>query len=155
MLAGNLDELDALRCVFLQSNYSEGCTLVSPTLLKVERSGALVEVPPQTLALQSGWVLYMDVLSHVLVWSGREVAGPEFEGYRLAARAKAVETVRGRYPSTQVRVFAEGSSEARYVVSRLAPAHKDFPDEQAGLHVWLSSVGVEDMVWEGFGCDVC
>jgi len=129
-MGGNADEVDALRCTFLQSTIEEGEALLAPKLFKVEQGGRLASVPPQTLALQSGWVLLMDVHSHVLIWSGKDVAGEDWGGYREAAMAVALERSRGRYPSPPVLSFGEASSQARYLIARLTPAHKDFPEEQ-------------------------
>jgi len=59
-------------------------------------------------------VLFMDIGSHVLIWSGREVAGSDFEGYRNAAIELARVQIQGRFPAAQVLNFVEGSSQARY-----------------------------------------
>ena len=130
IMAGNTDEVDALRCSFLKADLEAGQALLAPRLWKVEQGGHLVGVPRETLALQSGWILMMDVHSHILIWSGRDVTGEDWNGYRDAAMAVALDKKQDRYPSPPVLSFREGSSQARYLVARLTPAHKDFPEEQ-------------------------
>lgn len=41
---------------------------------------SFLQVPLSDLALQSSNVLYLDHHTHVLVWSGRETIGPQYDG---------------------------------------------------------------------------
>lgn len=76
--------------------------MLMPSLLSFNSNGDFEELPLQTLALQSNRILFLDHHTHVLIWSGRDVSGPEFNAYREACRQRAIESSAKRLPSPQV-----------------------------------------------------
>lgn len=55
------------------------------------------------------------------------MSGPAYAAYRSACVSRAQAATRWRLPRAEVLVFAEGSSAARWMLARLAPAHQDPP----------------------------
>ena len=81
-----------------------------------------LQLPMETLALQSNRILFLDHHTQVFVWSGRDVvrerivlrflsvifvvqAGKEFDVFREACRDKALQAAAMRVPSPQILIF--------------------------------------------------
>ena len=102
-------------------------------------------MPLETLSLRSERILALDHLSQIFVWRGE-----------LALQSNLVEEAThfllswiekqnsGRFPPPQVLVFGEEDSEARWLLSRLVPSHKDFLADQTRSFPSLSSLSEEE-----------
>lgn len=139
------DDMDAVRSLFLGSGLEDSLRMAAPRLLSFDRAGQFEELPPETLALQSGRVLMLDHHTHVFVWSGRAVTGPEFDVYRDACRDRAAEESRLRVPCPEVLFFAEGESAARWLECRLNPSHRDPEAEQLRGFPQLLGLGADEL----------
>ena len=103
---------------------------ILPTLLSFNSFGALEELPLETLALQQQRILILDHQSQILIWSGTQVAGPQYDAYRAACLDRALSASLYRFPRPEILLFNQGSSAARWLQVRLAPSHKDTQREQ-------------------------
>jgi len=72
----------------------------------------------------------LDHHTHVMVWSGTEVSGPQFDLFRDACIQKTAYSTQLRLPAPQILNFKEGSSSARWLQARLIPSHKDSLKQQ-------------------------
>ncbi|CAI8615263.1 unnamed protein product [Vicia faba] len=77
-------------------------------------------------------LLYLTMATDVFIWLGAELVADEGKSAAAlaACRTLAEELTELRFPAPRILAFKEGSSQARYFVSRLIPAHKDPPYEQ-------------------------
>ncbi|KAL9332380.1 hypothetical protein ACSQ67_001990 [Phaseolus vulgaris] len=77
--------------------------------------------------------------------NGAELAADEGRSAAAlaACRTLAEELTECRFPAPRILAFKEGSSQARYFVSRLIPAHKDPPYEQEARFPQLRSLTSE------------
>jgi hypothetical protein len=129
-VAGHEDERAATRARFLDASIDAAAPALQPRL-RVWRGGDAWEViPPADLALRTSDALFLDHGSEMFAWIGRGTAAAAKEEARAAARSLASTLARGRFPIPRVRIFDEGSSAARYMVSRLAPLHRESTHEQ-------------------------
>eukprot|EP00457_Paulinella_chromatophora_P003722 gb/GEZN01003730.1/.p1 GENE.gb/GEZN01003730.1/~~gb/GEZN01003730.1/.p1 ORF type:complete len:560 (+),score=132.44 gb/GEZN01003730.1/:377-2056(+) len=124
------DELCTTRELFLRCGLASSLRLLSPSLLSFNSLGSLEQLPLSSLALQSNRILYLDHHTHVLIWSGRRVAGTEFDAFREACRQRAIQTTQRRLPAPEVLCVSEGSSGARWLMCRLEPSHLDVKQHQ-------------------------
>jgi hypothetical protein len=131
-LAGHEDERAAMRQLFLGAGEAMARSMLVPRLYVWRGGDAFEEVPPADLALRSVDVLVLDHGTDVFVWVGHGVAAhAERLGVAKGAASRHAATLAaGRFPVPKVRTFREGSSQARYMVSRLMPLHRDAPHEQ-------------------------
>jgi len=90
----------------------------------------LKELPMETLAMQSNKILLLDHHDRVFVWNGQEVCGEQFDHIRDAMQVLIDESIQNRLPTPTISWFPEGSSMARFFISRLIPSHKDPIDRQ-------------------------
>eukprot|EP00002_Diphylleia_rotans_P038348 TRINITY_DN8703_c0_g1_i1.p1 TRINITY_DN8703_c0_g1~~TRINITY_DN8703_c0_g1_i1.p1 ORF type:complete len:878 (+),score=163.33 TRINITY_DN8703_c0_g1_i1:30-2636(+) len=127
----NPDDLSNLRHFFLSRNLDDSVRIIDPILYIVSTDLTLDQVSATMLTLQSNFVLLMDQQTDVFIWYGRSVS---LEDPRIAfAKQKAKSLSERRFPSPSVHVFKEGSSMSRWLVCRLAPAHKESLEEQLRL----------------------
>eukprot|EP00808_Paulinella_micropora_P000105 g81702.t1 len=82
---------------------------------------------------ESERILYLDHHTHVLIWSGKLVAGADYEAIRAACRQRAMQTTQNRLPAAEVSEFVEGSSAARWLLCRLQPSHIDIQNALAAV----------------------
>lgn len=131
-MLGHEDERAVARAHFLTAGAGVADCMLVPRLY-IWRGGQDFEaVPPADLALRDTDALFMDHGTTMFGWIGYGVAGDEGKAAaaRSAAEAFGKKLARGRFPVPQVKVFNQGSSPARYMVSRLVPLHRDAPHEQ-------------------------
>lgn len=131
-MLGHEDERAVARAHFLAAGASVADCMLVPRLF-VWRGGQDFEaIPPADLALRDADALFLDHGTTMFGWIGYGVAGDEAKAAeaRIAAEAFGKNLARGRFPVPQIKVFNQGSSPARYMVSRLVPLHRDAPHEQ-------------------------
>jgi hypothetical protein len=146
----HLDDIDSIRCLFLQSRFEFCNQLIEPPLLAVTPAGFVQvsqapccmfglwhthtdtevahawQLPLETLALQSNIILYLDHGTDVFVWSGRDTKdAPQAEELRQQCVTYFYEQTASRFPSPYFMSFKEGDSMARWLLCRLIPSHKD------------------------------
>eukprot|EP00850_Spirogloea_muscicola_P015664 SM000122S25771 [mRNA] locus=s122:246584:251015:+ [translate_table: standard] len=131
-IVGHEDERAVLRAIFLQADYDLSLRMVAPRLLLHHHGGKFEELPAADLALQSDVAFVLDHGTDIFIWLGSAVAFDEskYSAATAACNALAQELSEKRFPMPRVLCFTEGSSQARYVMARLIPAHKDPPYEQ-------------------------
>jgi protein transport protein SEC23 len=141
-MLGHADERAAARGIFLSAGVDVAAPMLSPRLFKRDGAGGaggFVSVPASDLALCGDAVLFLDAGDCVFGWVGREVASDAARSRdareTLAAFGKRL--TRDRFPIPSLKIVTEGSSQARYVVSRLAPGHVDAEHEQ---NVWFPPI---------------
>ena len=134
-LAGHEDERAAMRQLFLGAGEALARSMLVPRLYVWRGGDVFEEIPPADLALRSVHALVLDHGTDVFVWIGHGVAADEerLAAARGAAAGHAATVAAGRFPVPRVRMFREGSSQARYMVSRLMPLHRDAPHEQDAM----------------------
>jgi hypothetical protein len=126
------DDIDYVRCLFIFAPFEDCMRLLEPKLLAVttQHEFSLVELPLEDLALQSKHILILDHHTDIFIWSGLDMAGPEFDLLRQRCIHYAIDISMQRYPQPHIRVFTEGDSNARWLECRLIPSHKDPIEEQ-------------------------
>jgi len=114
----------------------EDCALTSdgsPQMIRDVPSKSklhLKVLPMETLAMQSNKILVLDHHDRVLIWSGQDVCGKEFDHVREAFQHYTYLAVGNRIPTPTIALFKEGSSMSRFFISRLIPSHKDPVESQ-------------------------
>ncbi|KAA8542987.1 hypothetical protein F0562_021518 [Nyssa sinensis] len=110
-----------------------------------QEGGTFEELPAHDLAMQSDAAVVLDHGTDVFMWLGAELAAQEGRSAAALApcRTLAEELTEMRFPAPRILAFKEGSSPARYFVSRLIPAHKDPPYEQEARFHQLRTLTVE------------
>ena len=134
-LAGHEDERAAMRQLFLGAGEALARSMLVPRLYVWRGGDGFEEIPPADLALRSVDALVLDHGTDIFVWVGHGVSADEerLAAARGAAAGHAATVAAGRFPVPRVRMFREGSSQARYMVSRLMPLHRDAPHEQDAM----------------------
>ncbi|CAM9272926.1 unnamed protein product [Phaeothamnion confervicola] len=85
---------------------------------------ALAVVPADASCMRGDRILVLDAHDRIFVWSGAAVGGVEYDVLRAAVVAAVGAEAAGRFPTPRVALLRDGSSAARYLTSRLAPAPK-------------------------------
>ncbi|OVA10291.1 zinc finger protein [Macleaya cordata] len=131
-IVGHEDERSVLRNLFLNASFDLSLRMVAPRCLMHRDGGTFEELPAYDLAMQSDAAVVLDHGTDVFIWLGAELAAQEGRSAAAlaACRTLAEELSEFRFPAPRILAFKEGSSQARYFVSRLIPAHKDPPYEQ-------------------------
>ncbi|XP_042515548.1 protein transport protein SEC23 [Macadamia integrifolia] len=144
-IVGHEDERSVLRNLFLNASYDLSLRMVAPRCLMHREGGTFEELPAYNLAMQSDAAVVLDHGTDVFIWLGAELAAQEGKSAAAlaACRTLAEELTEFRFPAPRILAFKEGSSQARYFVSRLIPAHKDPPYEQEARFPQLRSLTVE------------
>ncbi|GLT71958.1 hypothetical protein SLA2020_439390 [Shorea laevis] len=131
-IIGHEDERSVLRNLFLNASFDLSLRMIAPRCLMHREKGTFEELPAHDLAMQSDAAVVLDHGTDVFIWLGAELAADEGRNAAAlaACRTLAEELTEVRFPAPRILAFKEGSSQARYFVSRLIPAHKDPPYEQ-------------------------
>ncbi|KAG6784971.1 hypothetical protein POTOM_010685 [Populus tomentosa] len=161
-IIGHEDERSFLRNLFLNASSDLSLRMVAPRCL-MHREGALLR-NYQLMTLQCSliqllfltmvqmssfgcWELLSDCYSHAYIKLvlGAELAADEGRSAAAlaACRTLAEEITELRFLAPRILAFKEGTSQARYFVSRLIPAHKDPPYEQEARFPQLRSLTIE------------
>jgi hypothetical protein len=158
------DDISCIRTLFLESDFFTCRNLMSPPLLCLSKGELLKsktrdrnqgssaglclrQVPLETLALQSNWILYLDHFSDVFIWSGIDMKGAEYDTVRkeLLKTAKKQAHDSCRYPAPNILSFCEGESMARWLEARLVPSHKDSEFQQMQSFPQLGELGTPQL----------
>ncbi|KAJ4825562.1 hypothetical protein Tsubulata_006496 [Turnera subulata] len=144
-IVGHEDERSVLRNLFLNASFDLSLRMVAPRCLMHREGGTFEELPAYDLAMQSDTAVVLDHGTDVFIWLGAELAANEGRSAAAlaACRTLAEEITESRFPAPRILAFKEGSSQARYFVSRLIPAHKDPPYEQEARFPQLRSLTAE------------
>ncbi|XP_044493429.1 protein transport protein SEC23-like [Mangifera indica] len=144
-IIGHEDERSVLRSLFLNASFELSLRMVAPRSLMHREGGTFEELPAHDLAMQSDKAVVLDHGTDVFIWLGAELAADEGRSAAAlaACRTLAEELTEFRFPAPRILAFKEGSSQARYFVSRLIPAHKDPPYEQEARFPQLRSLTTE------------
>lgn len=144
-IIGHEDERSVLRNLFLNASYDLSLRMVAPRCLMHREGGTFEELPAHDLAMQSDTAVVLDHGTDVFIWQGAELAAQEGKSAAAVAacRTLAEELTDSRFPAPRILAFKEGSSQARYFVSRLIPAHKDPPYEQEARFPQLRTLSAE------------
>lgn len=144
-IIGHEDERSVLRNLFLNASFDLSLRMVAPRCLMHREGGTFEELPAYDLAMQSDAAVVLDHGTDVFIWLGAELAADEGRSAAAlaACRTLAEELTEYRFPAPRILAFKEGSSQARYFVSRLIPAHKDPPYEQEARFPQLRSLTSE------------
>ncbi|KAL8522681.1 hypothetical protein ACS0TY_012860 [Phlomoides rotata] len=131
-ILGHEDERSVLLSLFLNASFDLSLRMLAPRCLMHREGGTFEELPAYDLAMQSDAAVVLDHGTDVFIWLGAELAAQEGKSAAAlaACRTLAEELTELRFPAPRILAFKEGSSQARYFVSRLIPAHKDPPYEQ-------------------------
>lgn len=144
-ILGHEDERSVLRNLFLNAAFDLSLRMVAPRCLMHRQGGTFEELPAYDLAMQSDAAVVLDHGTDVFIWLGAELDAQEGKGAAAlaACRTLAEELTEMRFPAPRILAFKEGSSQARYFVSRLIPAHKDPPYEQEARFPQLRTLTAE------------
>uniref|UniRef100_A0A5B7A2S4 Protein transport protein SEC23 n=1 Tax=Davidia involucrata TaxID=16924 RepID=A0A5B7A2S4_DAVIN len=144
-IVGHEDERSVLRNLFFNASFDLSLRMVAPQCLMHREGGTFEELPAHDLAMQSDTAVVLDHGTDVFIWLGAELAAQEGKSAAAlaACRTLAEELTEMRFPAPRILAFKEGSSQARYFVSRLIPAHKDPPYEQEARFPQLRTLSIE------------
>ncbi|XP_015688445.2 protein transport protein SEC23 [Oryza brachyantha] len=131
-IVGHEDERSVLRNLFLNASFDLSLRMLAPRCIMHREGGTFEELPAYDLAMQSNAAVVLDHGTDIFIWLGAELAAQEGQSAAAlaACRTLAEELSELRFPAPRILSFKEGSSQARYFVSRLIPAHKDPTYEQ-------------------------
>ncbi|CAA7400155.1 unnamed protein product [Spirodela intermedia] len=141
-ILGHEDERSILRNIFLNASFDLSLRMLAPRCLMHRDGGNFEELPAYDLAMQSDTAIVLDHGTDVFIWLGAELAAQEGRSAAALAACKtlAEELTEQRFPAPRILSFKEGSSQARYLVSRMIPAHRDPPYEQEARFPQLRSL---------------
>ncbi|THU50474.1 hypothetical protein C4D60_Mb06t20610 [Musa balbisiana] len=144
-IVGHEDERSVLRNLFLNASFDLSLRMLAPRCLMHREGGTFEELPAYDLAMQSNVAVVLDHGTEIFIWLGAELAAQEGKSAAAlaACRTLAEELTEHRFPAPRILAFKEGSSQARYFVSRLIPAHKDPPYEQEARFLQLRTLTPE------------
>ncbi|CAH9069568.1 unnamed protein product [Cuscuta epithymum] len=144
-ILGHEDERSVLRNLFLNASFDLSLRMIAPRCLMHREGGTFEELPAYDLAMQSDAAVVLDHGTDVFIWLGAELDAQDGKGAAAlaACRTLAEELTELRFPAPRILAFKEGSSQARYFVSRLIPAHKDPPYEQEARFPQLRTLTTE------------
>ncbi|CAH1417381.1 unnamed protein product [Lactuca virosa] len=144
-ILGHEDERSVLRDIFLNACFDLSLRMVAPRCLMHREGGTFEELPAHDLVMQSDAAVVLDHGTDVFIWLGAELSAQEGRSAAAlaACRTLAEELTELRFPAPRILAFKEGSSQARYFVSRLIPAHKDPPYEQEARFPQLRTLSTE------------
>jgi len=103
------DDIDFLRCLFLNGDFEVCKRLIRPSLFMIEDDENLYEVPLEDLAMQSNKILLLDHHTEIFIWSGLEVANSNEinDRKRAACLRRALESAQYRFPKPTILQFKE------------------------------------------------
>ncbi|KAL1565168.1 Protein transport protein Sec23A [Salvia divinorum] len=145
-IVGHEDERSVLRSLFLNASFDLSLRMLVPRCLMHREGGTFEELPAYDLAMQSDAAVVLDHGTDVFIWLGAELAAQEGKSAAAlaACRTLAEELTELRFPAPRILAFKEGSSQARYFVTRLIPAHKDPPYEQEARFPQLGTLSADE-----------
>ncbi|XP_039847425.1 protein transport protein SEC23-like [Panicum virgatum] len=131
-IIGHEDERSVLRNLFLNASFDLSLRMLAPRCIMHREGGTFEELPVYDLVMQSNAAVVLDHGTDIFIWLGAELAAQEGQSAATlaACRTLAEELSEQRFPAPRILSFKQGSSQARYFVSRLIPAHKDPTYEQ-------------------------
>jgi len=131
-IIGHEDERSVLRNLFLNASFDLSLRMLAPRCIMHREGGTFEELPAYDLVMQSNAAVVLDHGTDIFIWLGAELAAQEGQSAAAlaACRTLAEELSEQRFPAPRILSFKQGSSQARYFVSRLIPAHKDPTYEQ-------------------------
>ncbi|MCO5586110.1 hypothetical protein L7F22_040049 [Adiantum nelumboides] len=154
-IVGHEDERVVLRNLFLQASFDLSLRMLSPRVLMHREGGTFEELPAYDLAMQSNAAIVLDHGTDIFIWMGSDLSADETHSAAALAACRTLveELTEQRFPAPRVLTFKvrslpftmlflhiEGTSQARYLQSRLIPAHKDPPYEQEARFPQLRSL---------------
>ncbi|KAI5061767.1 hypothetical protein GOP47_0024272 [Adiantum capillus-veneris] len=141
-IVGHEDERVVLRNLFLQASFDLSLRMLSPRVLMHREGGTFEELPAYDLAMQSNAAIVLDHGTDIFIWMGSDLSADETHSAAALAACRTLveELTDQRFPAPRVLTFKEGTSQARYLQSRLIPAHKDPPYEQEARFPQLRSL---------------
>ncbi|KAL9239791.1 hypothetical protein vseg_014078 [Gypsophila vaccaria] len=144
-ILGHEDERTVLRNIFLNASFDLSLRMVAPRCLMHREGGTFEELPAYDLAMQSDTAVVLDHGTDIFIWLGAELSTQEGNcaAALAACRTLAEELSESRFPAPRILAFKEGTSQARYFVARLIPAHKDPAYEQEARFPQLRTLGAE------------
>lgn len=144
-IVGHEDERSVLRNLFLDASFDLSLRMVAPRCLMHREGGTFEELPAYDLAMQSDTAVVLDHGTDIFIWLGAELAAQEINcaAGLAACRTLAEELSESRFPAPRILAFKEGTSQARYFVSRLIPAHKDPAYEQEARFPQLRTLSAD------------
>ncbi|XP_047334224.1 protein transport protein SEC23 [Impatiens glandulifera] len=144
-IIGHEDERSVLRNLFLNASFDLSLRMMAPRCLMHREGGTFEELPAHDLAMQSDAAVVLDHGTDVFIWLGAELSIQEGKSAAAlaACRTLAEEITEMRFPAPRILAFKEGSSQARFFVPRLIPAHKDPPYEQEARFPQLRALSTE------------
>ncbi|KAL0457710.1 UNVERIFIED_CONTAM: hypothetical protein Slati_0398200 [Sesamum latifolium] len=147
-ILGHEDERSVLRSLFLNASFDLSLRMLAPRCLMHREGGTFEELPAYDLAMQSDAAVVLDHGTDVFIWLGAELAAQEGKSAAAlaACRTLAEELTELRFPAPRILAFKEGSSQARYFVTRLIPAHKDPPYEQEARFPQLRTLTADQRI---------
>ncbi|KAH9622266.1 hypothetical protein KSS87_001366 [Heliosperma pusillum] len=145
-IVGHEDERIVLRNIFLNASFDLSLRMVAPRCLMHREGGTFEELPAYDIAMQSDTAVLLDHGTDIFIWLGAELYAQEGKcaAALAACRTLAEELSESRFPAPRILAFKEGTSQARYFVSRLIPAHKDPAYEQEARFPQLRTLGAEE-----------
>ena len=88
-------------------------------------------MPAETLALQSNRIVLLDHGTDIFVWYGKHIAeDAASQALRRASSEHARDIALSRRPASRVTTLNEGDPNARGIIARLLPTHRDPPAVQ-------------------------
>ncbi|KAG8387231.1 hypothetical protein BUALT_Bualt03G0231700 [Buddleja alternifolia] len=144
-IIGHEDERSVLRSLFLNASFDLSLRMLAPRCLMHREGGTFEELPAYDLVMQSDAAVVLDHGTDIFIWLGAELTAHEGKSAAAlaACRTLAEELTEMRFPAPRILAFKEGSSEARYFISRLIPAHKDPPYEQEARFPQLRTLTID------------
>lgn len=144
-IIGHEDERSVLRSLFLNASFDLSLRMIAPRCIMHREGGTFEELPAYDLTMQSNCAVVLDHGTDIFIWLGAELATQEGQtaAALAACRTLAEELSELRFPAPRILSFREGSSQARYFVSRLIPAHKDPTYEQESRFPQLQTLAPE------------
>ncbi|PPD73227.1 hypothetical protein GOBAR_DD29849 [Gossypium barbadense] len=120
-------------------------SLLPELLFHLRRGPLLGSIVGHEDERSSDTAVVLDHGTDVFIWLGAELAADEGRSAAAlaACRTLAEELTELRFPAPRILAFKEGSSQARYFVSRLIPANKDPPYEQEARFPQLRTLTIE------------
>ena len=141
VIAQHADQVEELRTCLLLASVQDALLMIDPVCECVVPPGNAVEsnlrlqrVAPDSLSLRSDRVVLLDAGTDMMLWIGRKAR--ENAAAVRCAKVAAIERIDalGRWPVPRLKVVFDGDGQARFVTSRLNPAHRDAAEDQAVWH---------------------
>jgi hypothetical protein len=135
------DDIDALRCLYIDAPFDAALRMQSPELLMLDSAQPELfqMIACDITALRSDCVLLFDEHISLFVWRGANATGAMHEAAMHRAHALAA----NRFPRPSIMSFDEHASMARWLRARLNPSHQDPWHDQIRQSPQLASLAPE------------